>query len=702
MKNIFKTMLTIGIIKKAIIALVLLSTSLNAQLDRSIMPDSGPAPEIFFGKPQTFKLDNGLTVMVVENTKLPRASASLSFDNPLIFEGDIAGVSSILAEMVGNGTQSISKEDFIEEIDYMGASLNVTGSGAFAGSLKRYFPRVLELMASAVLEPLFTQEEFDRQKNLIKESLKTGEKDVATAANRVESFITYGSQHPNGEFISQESLDKASLQDAIDFYNNYSSPSNAYLVIIGDVNYDEVKSKVTDLFGPWNSKEVSSSSFPSPKNPDETEIIFVDMPNGVQSVVSVINTVEFNKKNSDYFAALVANRILGGGGAGRLFNNLREDKGWTYGSYSGISESYKTKGLVIAQAQVRNEVTDSAAVELLMELDKMKNTFVSDEELNSAKAKYTGNFVLSLENPSTIAGFARNIITQDLPEDYYNSFLENINSVTKEDVQNAAKNYFLTNNTRVFITGKGSEILESIENIEYNGEKIKVRYFDKYANEIERPNYSIDSSITIEDVINHYIDAIGGKEKLSEITSIEMKATTNIQGTVLEMYSVKNNQNQSMMEMSAMGMTVVKNVFNKYQGYNEVNGQRIPLTEVELEQAIINSALFSELNYDFSLVELVGTSVVDEEEAYEVKITENKTAFYSVETGLKLKEVESQELEGNLIVGETYYKNYEEVDGILFAKEINQVSPAIPVPGGITFKVDSINLNVETDESDFN
>ena len=702
MKNIFKTMLAIGIIKKVIIVLVLLTTTLNAQLDRSIMPESGPAPEIFFGKPQTFNLDNGLTVMVVENTKLPRASASLSFDNPLIFEGDIAGVSSILAEMVGNGTQSISKEDFIEEIDYMGASLNVTGSGAFAGSLKRYFPRVLELMASAVLEPLFTQEEFDRQKNLIKESLKTGEKDVGTAADRVESFITYGPQHPNGEFISQESLDKASLQDAIDFYNNYSSPSNAYLVIIGDVNYDEIKSKVTDLFGSWNSKEVSSSSFPSPNNPDETEIIFVDMPNGVQSVVSVINTVEFNKKNSDYFAALVANRILGGGGAGRLFNNLREDKGWTYGSYSGISESYKTKGLVIAQAQVRNEVTDSAAVELLMELDKMKNTFVLDEELNSAKAKYTGNFVLSLENPSTIAGFARNIITQDLPEDYYNSFLENINSVTKEDVQNAAKNYFLTDNTRVFITGKGSEILESIENIEYNGKKLNVRYFDKYANEIERPNYTVDSSISAEDVIDDYIKAIGGKDALSEVTSIEIKATSNIQGTVLEMYSIKNNQNQSLMEMSAMGMTIAKTVFNKYQGYNEVNGQRIPLTEVELEQAIINSALFSELNFDFSLVQLVGTSDVDGEKAYEIKVTDNKSVFYSVDTGLKLKEVESQEVEGNLIVGETYFKEYEEVEGILLPKEINQVSASIPIPGGITFKATSIKLNVETNESDFN
>lgn len=702
MKKIYRNMLKLSIAKKIIIALVIiLSSSANAQLDRSIMPESGPAPEIFFGKPQTFKLDNGLTVMVVENTKLPRASASLSFDNPLIFEGDIAGVSSILAEMVGNGTQSISKEDFIEEIDYMGASLNVTGSGAFAGSLKRYFPRVLELMASAVLEPLFTQEEFDRQKNLIKESLKTGEKDVGTAADRVESFITYGSQHPNGEFISQESLDKASLQDAIDFYNNYSSPSNAYLVIIGDVNYDEIKSKVTNLFGSWSSKDVSASSFPSPTNPDETEIIFVDMPNGVQSVVSIINTVDFNKNNSDYFAALVANRILGGGGAGRLFNNLREDKGWTYGSYSGISESYKTKGTVIAQAQVRNEVTDSAALELLIELDKMKNSFVTDEELNSAKAKYTGNFVLSLENPSTIAGFARNIITQDLPEDYYNSFLENINSVTKEDVQNAAKNYFLTDNTRVFITGKGSEILESIENIEYNGKKLKVRYFDKYANEIERPNYTVDSNISAEDVIDNYLKAIGGKDALSEVTSIEIKATSNIQGTVLEMYSVKNDQNQSLMEMSAMGMTIAKTVFNKYQGFNEVNGQRVPLTEIELEQAIINSALFSELNFDFSIVQLVGTSEVEGEEAYEIKVTDNKSVFYSVDTGLKLKEVESQEVEGNLIVGETYFKEYEEVEGILLPKLINQVSAAIPIPGGITFKATSIKLNVETNESDF-
>ena len=703
LNNIFK----IKIVKNIILILVILFTgSLYSQLDRSIVPESGPSPEIFFGKPQTFKLKNGLTVLVVENNKLPRASASLSFDNPLIYEGEVAGVSSILAEMIGNGTQSISKENFIEEVDYMGASVSVTGSGAFAGSLKRYFPRVLELMASAVLEPLLTQEEFDNQKNLIKESLKTSDKDVSTAASRVQDLITYGPQHPNGEFISQESLDRATLKDAIDFYNNYSSPNNAYLVIIGDIEFEEVKLKVTELFSSWKSKIVTSESFPQPESPSETEIIFVDMPNGVQSVVSVMNTVDFNKKESDYFSALVANRILGGGGAGRLFNNLREDKGWTYGSYSGISESDKTKGTVIAQAQVRNEVVDSAAVELLIELDKMRNTFVTDEEINSAKAKYTGNFVMSLEDPSTIAGIALNIITEDLPEDYYNSFLENINNVTKEDIQKASQNYFTPKKTRIFITGKGSEILEKVDNIEYNGKEFSIRYFDKFGNEIQRPDYSVSTDVSAEGIVSNYINSIGGRDRLEKVESIEISGNANLnmqgQSFVLEFYSLKNNQNQSLATVTAGGMMVQKSVFNKYQGYNEVNGQKIPLTDSELENAIIDSALFSELNYDFSTIELVGTSVVNDEKVYEIKITDNKTEYYSIESGLKLKEIETTEVEGNQIVVETTVNEYEEVDGVLIPSEINQVTPALPIPGGITIKFSKIKLDIKTSDSDFN
>ena len=699
-ENINKN-LKIGVIKKlVIISVIAISNSLTAQVDRSIMPESGPAPEISFGQPKTFSLDNGLTVMVVENNKLPRASAQLSFDNPLIYEGEIAGVSGVLGEMLGNGTSSIPKDKFINEVDYLGASLSVSGSGAFASSLSRYFDRILELMAGAILEPLLTQEEFDRQRDLIKENLKTADKDVATAANRVQSLLTYGSEHPSGEYVSQESLDRIALQDTKDFFNNYAKPNNAYLVIIGDVDYEKIKSKVTGLFNNWESGSVSSSDFPAPSNPDKTEIIFVDMPSSTQSVVSVMNTIDFSKKESDYFAALVANRILGGGGAGRLFNNLREDKGWTYGSYSGIAESYKTKGIVIAQAQVRNDVTDSSAVELLKELNIMKSDFVTDQELLSAKAKYTGTFVLSLESPSTIATFARNIKTQDLPEDYYNTFLANIEKVTKEDVKQAAQKYFMTNNTRVFVTGKGSEILKGLENIQYNGENLAVRYFDKFGNETERPDYSVDDTLTAGSIIDNYIDAIGGLDKLNSVTSIEETYVADVMGSPFELYSLKSNKNQSLTTINVMGQSQ-KIVVNQSSGFMEVMGQKMEITGAELEEAISGAALFTETNLDYSTIELVGKTEVDDEAAYEIKVSDSKSLFYSIETGLKLKAVTTQEVEGNSMITENFYNNYEEVDGILFPMSINLVTPTMPIPGGLFLNATSIMLNVETSDSDF-
>ena len=699
-ENINK-ILKIGVIKKlVIISVIAISNSLTAQVDRSIMPESGPAPEISFGQPKTFSLDNGLTVMVVENNKLPRASAQLSFDNPLIYEGEIAGVNGVLGEMLGNGTSSIPKDKFINEVDYLGASLSVSGSGAFASSLSRYFDRILELMAGAILEPLLTQEEFDRQRDLIKENLKAADKDVATAANRVQSLLTYGSEHPSGEYVSQESLDRIALQDTKDFFNNYAKPNNAYLVIIGDVDYEKIKSKVTGLFNNWESGSISSSDFPAPSNPDKTEIIFVDMPSSTQSVVSVMNTIDFSKKESDYFAALVANRILGGGGAGRLFNNLREDKGWTYGSYSGIAESYKTKGIVIAQAQVRNDVTDSSAVELLKELNIMKSDFVTDQELLSAKAKYTGTFVLSLESPSTIATFARNIKTQDLPEDYYNTFLANIEKVTKEDVKQAAQKYFMTNNTRVFVTGKGSEILKGLENIQYNGENLAVRYFDKFGNETERPDYSVDETLTAGSIIDNYIDAIGGLDKLNSVTSIEETYVADVMGSPFELYSLKSNKNQSLTTINVMGQSQ-KIVVNQSSGFMEVMGQKMEITGAELEEAISGTALFTETNLDYSTIELVGKTEVDDEAAYEIKVSDSKSLFYSIETGLKLKAVTTQEIEGNNMITENFYNNYEEVEGILFPMSINLVTPSMPIPGGLFLNATSIMLNVETSDSDF-
>lgn len=202
-------------------------------------------------------------------------------------------------------------------------------------------------------------------------------------------------------------------------------------------------------------------------------------------------------------------------------------------------------------------------------------------------------------------------------------------------------------------------------------------------------------------IINKYLIAIGGRDKLSKITSIETKASANVQGTVLELYSLRNNNNQFLNEMSAMGTLLSKTVFNQNNGYTVVNGQKIPLNSSEIIENKKNSYLINELYFDSSDIELIGTSRVNGEKAYEVKVNDEENIFFSVESGLKLKRVYSQLIDGKLIKGETNYLGYEDVGGIMLPRIINQVSSAVPIPGGITFTATSIKINVGTSDSDF-
>lgn len=461
----------------------------HAQIDRTKQPQRGPAPEINLKEPARFELMNGLKVMVVENHKLPRVSIHLAIDNPPILQGDKAGVSDLTSSLMGKGSKTISKDDFYEEVDFLGASISVGSQSASASSLSKYFPRILELMADASLNPNFTQEEFDKEKDRILTGLKSQEKDVSAIANQVQLALAYGKNHPFGEITSEETVNNVSLVDVEQFYRNYFVPANAYLVVIGDVQFDNVKELVTQYFTPWSKAVPPSFSYTDPTDVQYTQINFVDTPNAVQSEVAVENITHLKMKDDDYLASLLANRILGGGSQARLYQNLREDKGYTYGSYSGIRDNKYSPMRFDAYAQVRNAVTDSSVVQILEEIDKMIQEPVTQEELTNTKALYAGNFVMALENPATIANYALNIETEDLPSDFYKTYLERIEAVSIADIQNAAKKHFSTSNARVVVTGKGSDVLENLEKVSFKGKKVPVLYYDKYANKVEKPNY---------------------------------------------------------------------------------------------------------------------------------------------------------------------------------------------------------------------
>ncbi|MFO7720617.1 MAG: pitrilysin family protein [Gillisia sp.] len=676
--------------------LLLMTFGIQAQIDRSKQPEAGPAPTINLETPDSFTLPNGMKVLLVENHKLPRVNVSLTLDNPPTSEGNKAGVTSLLGELLGSGTQKTEKDKFNEEIDYLGANVNFFASGASGNTLSKYFPRVLELMAEGALQPKFTQEEFDKAKERLLENLKSNEKNVAANASRLRAALAYGKEHPYGEFATEESVKAITLQDVKDYYATYFVPQNAYLVIVGDTKLSEIKKLVPKHFGNWKKTKLPVANIVQPKNVESTQVNFMDMPNAVQSEVAVVNTIELKKGDNDYFPVILANQILGGGGEGRLFLNLREAKGYTYGAYSSARDD-KYTAIFVANASVRNAVTDSSVVAFLDEIYKIRNEKVSLEELKNAKAKYVGNFVMALEQPSTIARYALNIETDKLPKDYYQNYLKKLNEVTAEDIQRVAKKYFMADNARIVVVGKGSEVAEALENLSYNGKAIPVNYFDKQANPIEKPEFKkeVDPSVTAEAVLNKYIQAIGGKQVVDNVKSILLNASAEIQGQKLDLEVKTTSNGKSLTVVSMGGNAISKQVFDGTKGFAVMQGQKVAFTDEQIADVKPESTTFPELTVEDAKV--MGIEAVEGKDAYAIALNDKTTAYYDLETGLKVKSVKTVSQGPQTMEVPTGYSNYKEVDGIKFPFTMTQSFG----PQSIEFTVNEIQLNQGVEESDF-
>lgn len=652
--------------KKLLFTILLISTvAVQAQIDRSKQPKPGPAPEVNLGAPSSFELDNGLKVIVVENHKLPRVSYTLTIDNPPFIEGDKAGVSTLTGSMLGKGSVSIDKDAFNEEVDYMGASMNFGPTDAYAGGLSKYSERILELMADAALHPDFKEEEFEKEKNLLLENLKSDEKSVTAAARRVEAALAYGKNSPKGEFITKETVNNVSLRDVKNFYGNYFAPKNAYLVIVGDVKFAAIRKQVEKYFRGWKKTAPPVVEFPKPADAQYAQINLVDMPNAVQSEIAVENLVDLKMTDPDYFPALLANKILGGGAEARLFLNLREDKGYTYGAYSSIGADRKSTSRFKATASVRNEVSDSAVVAFLEEIDRITTEKVSRQELAVAKANYVGNFVMNLEKPETIASYALQTETQQLPKDFYQTYLEKINAVTEDQVLAAAKKYFKGKNARIVVTGKASQIAGNLEKVQFKGKKVPVFYFDKYANPADKPEEKmVDPDVTVKSVLNRYIGAIGGEEKLRSIKSIFTTTSGTMQGMTMEIITKKTSDGKVLAETSVMGNVMNKQVFNGESGYMVQQGQRKELEGEQLEQIKENAHPFPELTLrDKEGLEVKGIEEVDGQDAYVVK-NDKTTLYFDVDSGLKVSEAVTMEAAGKSMKQTFTFGDYRDVEGI--------------------------------------
>ncbi len=686
-----------------IAAVSLLAQGISAQtIDRSHKPKPGPAPVITVGDPVIYKLANGITVLVVENHKLPKVSASYSIDAGPITEGAKAGVVGLMGNMLNEGTTTKTKAQFDEAVDQLGADVSAGAYGGSVSALTRYFPQAFALMAESIRKPAFPAESFEKLKSQTITGLKSNEKSAKAISARVVNALAYGKNHPYGEFETEASITGITLDDVKAAYKKYITPSRGYLTFVGDIKPEAAKALAEKAFGDWKGTALTLPVLTKVANPAKTEVDIINVSNAVQSEITVVNLIDLPMSSPDYFPILLANQILGGGSESRLFDNLREKHGFTYGAYSSTG-SGRFQSKFSANAAVRNEKVDSAVVEFLREINTIRTTKVTADELQNAKNLFNGSFALGLENPARTAGFASNILINNLPKDFYRTYLQKINAVTTDDILRVTKKYFNHDNTRIVIVGKTDAFAAGLTKAGF-----KTQVYDNYANSVKATETAAVPTAAPAEIIKNYIKAIGGEEAIKKITSLQQNGEMEMQGQKLTVTIKNMAPNLSSMEISMGGQTAMKQVYNGKTGYAMQMGQKADLTGDDLAEKRDDRGYGGQLYYatDGTKIESAGTAKVGTADAFKLNITspsgKKKTEYYDTKSGLLLKDESTTTKGGAEISQATEYSNYKKVGDVLFPFTLTQ---SVATPQGsqeFSVVIKDIKVNPPLKAEDFN
>lgn len=444
-------------------ALVMLATHAVAQVpDRSGPPELGPPPSLDLPPLQELTLSNGLRVMLMEKHNVPLVQLNLlvmvgsAYDTP-----DRVGLASLTADMMDEGAGDRDALEFADAIEFLGASIRTT-AGTHTTRIALHTPLTkfddaLPLVADVLLRPLFPADELERKRISRLTSLLQGHDEPNAVATVLFNEALYGNEHPYGfSPLSNESSIKAySVEDLREFHESHFRPNNAVLIVVGDITAGEVLPKLESAFGAWQAGDLPTRSWPNVAQVEGREVLLVDKPGAPQSVIR-IGRIGVRRTTDDYYALEVMNTILGGAFTSRLNQNLREDKGYTYGAFSSFAFR-KMAGPFTASAQVQSDATDESLTEFMRELNGILEP-VPAEELDRAKnylaLQYPGGF----QSVAGIAGNLEQLAVYDLQPEYFNNYVERVLAVTQEDVQRVARQYLDPERLRIIVVGDRESI----------------------------------------------------------------------------------------------------------------------------------------------------------------------------------------------------------------------------------------------------
>jgi len=462
------------------------------QAIRKTVPEPlAPAP---FNIPQPFQttLPNGLKIVIFEDKRLPLVSYRLAF-----YSGDVNdpegadGLTSAMAAMLNEGTLNYSSLALAEKIERLGAGISASSSADFtvlaASALSLYDSEILELMSEIIFRPTFPEDELDLYKRNSIENLKFQRSQPNFLASEQAARILYG-EHPYSKVSpTPADIEKLSRSALVDFHRRTLLPNNAVFIAVGDVTRDSLVKEIEEYFGDWRVGDADVVTFYEPPVRDDVTLTIVDRPGSAQSNIVLAN-IALDRTNPDYFAVTVMNQVLGAGASSRVFMNLREEKGYTYGAYTRI-DAKRLAGDFEATAEVRTSVTGDSLKEFFYELNRIRDEKVSEDELADAKNFLTGVFPIRAETQEGLTNLILSQQIHNLPNDYLQTYRQEIDRITADDVRRVANKYIIPDSIAIVIVGDAEEILPQARQF---AEKIEI--FDTEGKPMDVSEYGRNSS----------------------------------------------------------------------------------------------------------------------------------------------------------------------------------------------------------------
>ncbi|HKN82675.1 MAG TPA: pitrilysin family protein [Pyrinomonadaceae bacterium] len=429
-------------------------------------PPPLPSRPIAIPTPRETVLSNGLSLVVVEDNRLPLISYRLAFRVGGAFDPpSLPGLTDLLAGLLPEGTESRTSKEIAEEVARMGASLSAGANSDYtlvAGSaLTQFNDPILDLIAEVMLEPSFPENEVELAKQNTKESLRQQRAQPSFLASEMVSRVMFG-EHPYSVVApTPESIDRSSREEFVKFHRTKFVPNNAVFIVVGDVHHEEMVRRVESLFSTWERGENLVANFPRPPARTKRAAYLVDRHGSAQSNIVIAN-LGITRTSPDYFPMLLMHTVLGATASSRLFMNLREDKGYTYGAYSNL-DARRSAGTFRATAEVRTQVTGDSLKEFFYELDRIRKEPVTEKEIADAKSYLTGVFPIRLETQEGLTDQLVQIKMLNLPDDYLQTYRDRVQAVTIEEIQRVAAKYVRPDEAALVVVGDGSSVLEQIK-----------------------------------------------------------------------------------------------------------------------------------------------------------------------------------------------------------------------------------------------